>query len=251
MTSPTDKPLIGISMGLSEREDKGKGLPKQPINYLKNAYSNAILDANGIAIPLVNKDKAGYIQQLTHFLHGLILTGGGDFLPEYYGEKDDGACESLTPQRDAFEFEIYKKLREMEDFPILGICRGMQIINAAEDGAIYQDIDGLDEFITHRGPAGDRVVEHEVLVTDDSSLKDIIGKREMVVDSSHHQAIKGLGDEVKTLARSKDGLAEAIEVTDRTFVWGVQWHPERKYNQDSKKIFAKFIEQANKYRKAR
>src|SRR5208337_5270750 len=144
---------------------------------------------------------------------GLVLGGGGDVDPSYYGEVAAGS-RNPNPKRDEMELELFRVARE-RDLPVLGICRGLQLMNVACGGALHQDI----------GTAHSEV-RHAVSVPPGSKLHGMVGNGSFEIVSRHHQAIKNAGAGLIVTASAADGIQEAIEDPGRRFVIGVQWHPE-------------------------
>lgn len=164
-----------------------------------------------------------------HSLDGLLLSGGSDLSPSYYGERPVPELGVTIPERDSFEIPLVEyALRR--GLPILGICRGMQVLNVALGGTLYQDLpsqwDG--DVLKHRQETPKWQPTHEVAVRGDAYLAEIMGLEVLKVNSYHHQGIKDLADGLVVSARSSDGIAEAVEARDSSERWlvGVQWHAE-------------------------
>jgi len=161
-------------------------------------------------------------------LDGLLLTGGGDVHPAFYGrEVDLSRAEGVDERRDRFEFELVDRALEI-DLPILGICRGMQLVNIYLGGSLIVDLPSAG----HRDHAsgGEEGMYHEVAVAPESLLAELTGSEDLTVNSSHHQAVGRLGSGLLVGASSPDGVAESAEwiMRDRMpFLLLVQWHPER------------------------
>ena len=158
----------------------------------------------------------------------LLLTGGGDVHPKFYGREEDAAfAREVKIGRDMFEFDIIREAME-RGMPVLGICRGAQVFNVAMGGSLIPDIEAAG-FMSHRlgdDPGG----VHGVHVMNGSILQEVVGVEEGTVNSSHHQAVDGVGRGLRVAARSDDGIVEALEWEDpagKPFVLLVQWHPER------------------------
>ena len=182
---------------------------------------------------------------------GLLLPGGGDIDPEIYGEEQYHKTKNVNRAKDDFEISLFNNAIE-NDIPVLGICRGIQIMNIAMGGSLYQDIEDLYPQPTckHDGKPDDDW--HKITIEPESLLKEIVGTNVDNVNSAHHQAIKSIGNGLVVTARSKeDGIIEAMEYPKYPFVIGVQYHPER-MGKNKKKPYpnGEFLEHATKLFKA-
>jgi putative glutamine amidotransferase len=155
-------------------------------------------------------------------LSGLMLCGGVDMDPAHYFEAPHPATQEPDHKRDHLELRLFRRAFE-QDLPVLGICRGLQLINVALGGSLVQH---LGDNNPHRRPDAPRDVVHHVDIAENSSLALIYNRRRHGVNSRHHQAVKVVGDGLAVTARSDDGVVEAIERPDRRFCLAVQWHPE-------------------------
>ncbi len=180
----------------------------------------------------------------------LIMTGGVDIFPEFYNDWEDGnSRDKYIPERDGFEFKILDFAME-NDYPILGICRGMQVINCKLNGSLISDIETI-RGIKHTkiDPTHDRI--HNVIINENTLLYEITGLKEGTVNSSHHQAIDRLGEGLVVSAKSGDGIIEAVEWMEsdtRPFLLAIQWHPERmedRMTPFSKNIINEFKQETN------
>lgn len=181
--------------------------------------------------------------------NGLILTGGTDVYPGHYTDKDkiipDGA---YTPERDSYELELID-IALKSNKPVLGICRGSQLLNVYFKGNLISDIEKV-KGVNHCRISEDKVRHHEIIITPDSLLSGIVKGSNLVVTSTHHQAIDKPGEGLMINAVSADGINEGIEYSDKSskaFLLGMQWHPELfdNYNNPfSKDILMKFLEEA-------
>lgn len=215
------KPRIGLNLDVKD------GDPKQLV--LNSTYCEAIVRAGGVPILLTP-----YIEDLSELLYGLsglILIGGKDYSPSLYGEKPGTKIDLAHPIRQDFDLRLVKHCLEQTTIPILGICAGMQILNIALGGTLIQDIESHIKTgsIQHR-PIDDadcQMTTHEVILESGSLLQSVYGASQIIVPSSHHQAVQTLGRSLKVSARASDGVIEAIEMPQRFFTVGVQWHPER------------------------
>lgn len=211
------KPLIGISC--SWNEEKGQ-------YFLGSMYAEAVEAAGGLPMPLVYSRSDEDVNSVCAAVNGLILSGGGDVDPFYFGEAPIPAGGEICPGRDRFEISLARQALA-DNIPILGICRGMQVLNIAAGGDIYQDIGQLEgKVIKHFQQAPRWHPTHEVTVSGGTLLSSICGDRTMRVNSFHHQAVRKPAPGFIISARSPDGLAEAIESVNLSFLLGIQWHPE-------------------------
>lgn len=228
------KPIIGLVPLFDDEKDSLWMLP---------GYMDGIVDAGGIPIMLPLTSEKATIDQLLDTVDGIIMTGGHDVSPDIYGEEKLEDLVVCNEARDSMEKELLKQALE-KDIPILGICRGIQFINAFLGGTLYQDLGKQHPSETehHQKPPYD-VPVHKVKLISDSKLYGLLRKDVISVNSYHHQAVKDVADELKVMAVSEDGLVEAVELPEKRFVWAVQWHPEFSYKTDenSKMIFGEFV----------
>lgn len=206
---------------------------------------NAVTDAGGLpmVLPLSDKDNA---ELFVSRVDAIILTGGSDVDPLLFGEEPSLLIQNTEPHRDEFELAIIKAARE-QNKPILGICRGLQLLNVAFGGTIFQDLsyyDGLELKHVQTTPYDAKV--HSVKFEETSFLSGIFGT-ENTINSLHHQAVKDLADIFRPVGWAPDGVIEAIESTDEgSKIIAVQWHPEELINIDpqSQELFDEFIKLA-------
>jgi putative glutamine amidotransferase len=162
---------------------------------------------------------------------GLMLAGGSDIDPALYGETAGPQTEAADTERDHLECALFREALE-RDLPVLGICRGLQLMNVAMGGALVQHIDG------HKCPKQREV--HAVRIAPGSHLESILGAGEYPVNSRHHQCAARLGARLRVTAAAPDGVVEALELPEARFVLAVQWHPEARLDSPDSKIFAAF-----------
>jgi len=178
---------------------------------------------------------------------GLLISGGQDVNPQNYGEEPLPNLGDIFPERDDFEYGLLKAALEAKK-PVLGICRGVQIINTYFKGSLYQDLSymGID-VLKHNQVNTPSRVTHSVTVDKNSKLFEIFGEEKFMVNSFHHQAIKEVGNGLVKTAAAPDGITEAVEKTDYPFLVGVQWHPEMLHEsvEMMNKLFARFIREAS------
>lgn len=181
-------------------------------------------------IPLLPHDP-GTLQEIFDRLDGVFITGGADVDPASYGEPKTPLCGATDPDRDAVEIALLRYALGRR-LPVLAVCRGLQILNVACGGTLYQDVAAQvpaalkhDYFPTPERPSR-RFLAHDVEVRPDSRLADILGRRRVPVNSMHHQAVKDLAPSLVATAHAPDGIIEGIEGTGSQFLVAVQWHPE-------------------------
>ena len=189
-------------------------------------YLNAIIRAGAAPVLLPMTDDESVQAALVARLDGLLLSGGPDVDPVLYGEEKLPCCGEILAVRDAMELSLFRKALKA-GLPVLGICRGLQVMNVALGGTLYQDIaTQLPGAIKHPCYDTPRDKVHEVTVTESSRLHRVSGTTHFSVNSRHHQGVKKLGNGLVATAYSEDGLIEAFECPAEKFVMAVQWHPE-------------------------
>lgn len=215
--------------------------------WMVPGYMKGIQEAGGLPVMLPLTAEQADIRQMGETMDGFLFTGGHDLSPELYGEKALPQCGERCPERDAMEKELLLTALEL-DKPILGICRGIQLINGVLGGTLYQDLPAQhpSPIQHHQAPPYDIPV-HRVEIRGGTPLWDLLHKKELSVNSYHHQAIKELSSRLQVMAVSEDGLTEAVWMEGKRFVWAVQWHPEFSYRKDpdSRKIFEAFVKSCN------
>lgn len=227
--------MIGVTPALSD----------QPGRLIINEdYMQAVSRAGALPVLLPLTDDEKQWEEMLRRIDGLLLSGGSDVGPEYYGEETQPYCGETAPRRDKQEFYLCKRALEM-DLPILAICRGHQVLNCTlEGGALYQDIaTQYNEELKHPRYEVPRDQVHEVKVEKGTKLHQITGFETLKVNSRHHQAVKTVGKGAVISARATDGLIEGIELPDKKFVVSIQWHPESlsDYAPDAQALFNAFV----------
>ncbi len=232
----TQKPTIGV-MPLWDGA-------KESI-WMVPGYMDAIRESGGLAIILpLNVDDED-LEQLCGICDGFLFTGGDDVNPALYNQSTSAKCGTPNMTRDDLEGKIFAYATK-NDIPILGICRGIQLINSLCGGDLYQDLpseymhpSGINHQMT---PPYDKV-QHFVSLIKGSPLHKIVGADQIKVNSYHHQAIKNLAPTLEATAMSEDGLIEAICMPSKRFIHAVQWHPEFNFysSESSRQIVRAFI----------
>jgi putative glutamine amidotransferase len=241
------KPKIGLTLSETLEEPFYRWPARKPFDFIKQDYYKAIVQAGGIPILLPNVEPPETLNPLIESLDGLLITGGRDMSPSYYGQTLHPETSEPTAGRDKFELAVFEQMFESRK-PIMGICRGMQLINVALGGTLFQDLTCIPrQTLTHADPEQTAKVFHEVTILPESRLYHIINSTKIETNSSHHQVIDELGRGLKATAFAPDGIIEAIEHVDFDFMISVQWHPEAIIDREhSQKLFSALIEQASK-----
>ena len=226
-------PRIGVTASATKEDASIHRVPENLTRTMELAGAEMIT----LDYPL-NKEE---INRIFPTLDGVIMAGGPDVHPKYFGQEIDPYCGTIAEDRDVMELYVMKRVMEA-DMPVLGVCRGMQLINIALGGTIHQDV-VHHMNIVHRQGEGIRYW-HDIVFEGESMLRRLVPSEHYPVNSYHHQAVDALADGLIPTAYSPDGLIEAYERPASKFLMGVQWHPEVSYTADSfsRKIFARFLE---------
>ncbi len=222
-------PIIGITATLKEDVDAVAERPLGRFIRTDLDYVEGVAGAGGapVVLPPVGDERAA--GAVIQSLDGLLLSGGSDLHPGYYGEEPAPELDATLPERDAFEMALVG-LALRRGIPVFGICRGMQVLNVALGGTLYQDLptqwDG--DVLKHRQLTPKWQPTHEVEVRGGSYIAAVMGRGVVKVNSYHHQGIKDLAEGLVVTGRSSDGVVEAVEAGDLSERWlvGVQWHAE-------------------------
>ena len=238
-------PIIGISGSIMK--DSGGMFPGYKRAYVNDDYIQAVLNAGGIPIILPMVDDAERIKEIVGRIDGLLLSGGHDVNPLLYKEEPDVKTTEIYPQRDTYDFELIKCATEKQ-IPIMGVCRGMQIMNTYFGGSNYQDNCYKDgAYIKHWQGHSPDLATHTIEVEENTKLSMIIGEQ-LLVNSFHHQSVKKVAEGFLAAARAKDGIIEAIEKNGEHWCIGLQFHPEMMAGNNAamKNLFKKFVEESSK-----
>jgi len=246
MKAKEKAPLIGITCSRVTGGAWGMYSLGHFMDYTFSDYSQAILYAGGapVIVPAAQNRKS--LSRVLDSVQGLILSGGPDVHPKRYGEEPMAGLGEVDEALDSMEL-MAAGLALERDIPILGICRGIQVLNIALGGTLYQDIPSqMPDSICHTPKTDKAVNTHTVRVEVKSRLRRILGKPEIWVNGKHHQAVKDPAPGLVVTARARDGVIEAVEHPGKPYVIGVQWHPEGTWRDDpfSKKLFRSFLRAA-------
>ena len=243
-----NKPIIGIST--SVLVDEGGGFPGYERIYVNKDYVSSVSSAGAVPLMIPMDATEENLRQTLELVDGMIFSGGHDIAPIRYGEEPHQKLQEICPERDDFDFLLYRLAKE-HSLPILGICRGFQLMNVSEGGKLYQDLSLKNtESLKHSQGHGPSIPTHTVKVESGSKFYKILGKEEIRVNSFHHQAVKSTSENVAISGKALDNVVEAIELKNYPFGLGVQFHPEmlQAKEEDMKKIFAALVSAAKEYR---
>lgn len=227
------KPIIGITGNYDYTDD---------FFWLKNHYVASINRAGGTAVILPPVEEEELLNHYISICNGFLFSGGGDMDPDYWGEMPDRRLGEINPLRDNFEYRLAQKILG-SPLPLLGICRGCQILNVAMGGTLIQDINSR---LAHSQKAPRDYPFHAIVLEAGCKLIKIFKADTIRVNSFHHQAIKKLGKGLRVSALAPDGTIEAVESINHPFVIGVQWHPECLTDKYSAYLFRALVEHSKR-----
>ena len=242
------KPIIGVTpdFNAGDREDMGG---REPTYFLRARYIRAIEELGGVPVilPLIADRRAR--RALLADIDGLLLTGSGpDLNPAHYGEHQEYDFKVMAPRRADFELDL-AKLASKSGIPTLGICGGMQAMNVACGGSLYQDIPSQTSYsLPHRQSMPATRLSHTISIVPGSALGRILKQRKIRVNSSHHQSVKTAAPGLIVSALAPDGIIEAIESPSHRFFVGLQWHPEFLFDRHPlhRRLFQAFLKAARR-----
>ena len=239
------KPVIGLTTMYSDVD-----------KYVSTntTYVESIQKAGGVPVLLPLTASNEYVEQMIDLIDGLVVIGGEDINPNVYGEEPIGMLGAITHERDAYDVKILKSALE-KGIPVFAICRGHQMTNAISGGTLYQDLPSQykgGNLIKHRQQTATwGLPTHSVTIDKNSELYKILGEEKIYVNSYHHQAVKDVAPGFRVVAKSSDGVIEAIEKIGEgsDLIISVQWHPEGMvfFNNDTQmlKLFKYLVEKAS------
>ncbi|MBR2322888.1 MAG: gamma-glutamyl-gamma-aminobutyrate hydrolase family protein [Clostridia bacterium] len=215
------KPLIGLLVTIDDNKTT-------TVNY---TYARAVTELGGTPIVLPYTADDNDIDRFVSLCDGFLFSGGKDVEPKRFGEEQLNDSLVVHHCRDELEFKLFDKIISTNK-PILGICRGAQVINVALGGTLYQDIPSqIPSQISHRQKEGQTEYSHDILVVKDTPLHKLVGGRDRIEGNSfHHQAIKDLGDGLKLMATADDGVIEGAYYDGDRYLRIYQWHPEKLFD---------------------
>ena len=235
-----NKPLIGISLGYGTK------------NSVNSVYVESVLRNGGVPYLLPVTDDVELLRQIMAELDGIILTGGEDITPFFYGEEKHPKLEDLNSKRDLYDLTLFK-LATDRNVPVLGICRGLQLINVAMGGTLYQDIPTEHPSEVNHRP-GHSEVAHDVNLVSGSVVSELMGQSRIQVNSKHHQGIEKLAPGLKVTGWSPDSIPEIVEAYPIRSIMAVQFHPEDfagKGDAQMGKLFKHLVDKAEVYQQAK
>ena len=232
------KPVVGISGSYEQSED---------MIVLRNNYISCIIASDCVPLILPSTLSRADVGDVLSKLDGLVLSGGVDINPSFYGEQPNSHLGEVDGVRDSFEINLMLQAKEKK-LPVFGICRGVQTICVAMGGSLWQDLPSQKPFAArHHHIEGQSPVRHAVTITAGTRLYQILHEQSIETNSFHHQAVKSCPESFVVSACAEDGIIEAIEWNGNAQDWfclGVQWHPERMYEEyeSAREIFGAFAE---------
>lgn len=256
MKKSTRRPIIGVTtQTLHSIDGIPEGLPQSVVMNQRYYVAVTLVGAAPILIPLLD-DEPEALRAVYEVCDGILIPGGVDLDPEQFGEQPHEKLGRIDPARDRVELQLTQWAVE-DKRPLLGLCRGLQVINVALGGTLYQDLDAQypngikHDYFPNFGFERDHLA-HEVAVTKGSRLRHLVEKDRIAVNSMHHQGIKSLAPNLVASAVAPDGLIEAAESGNDHFLVGVQWHPEvfELTDPNTRHMFREFITAAANFHEA-
>lgn len=224
--APTETPADQAVIGVSWMDDTSDG---DRADYSEDyaAFFDAIETCGGTPVALPCFESAAEAAEAIAEVDAVILTGGEDVNPTLYNEEPSEKLEDVNDARDTSDMALLDAALE-KDMPVLAVCRGMQVLNVHQGGTLYQDVPSeLPEVgDAHRDPTFEDFTYHNITMEEDSIMADMLGETSHEVNSWHHQAVKEIGEGLVVTAKADDGIIEGCEMPDKTYVVGMQVHPE-------------------------
>ncbi len=227
------RPLIGITPWYDYTNQQ---------TFIKKGYCEGVNEAGGLGVLLPMCTHQDLMENMVEHCDGFLISGGPDVDPKYFNEINLPFNGDISPYRDIMEVYIIKRAIELNK-PVFGICRGIQIMNVAMGGSLYQDIHSQIQntcLIKHSQAAPSWYPTHSISIKEGSLLKKLLKSETIGVNSFHHQSVKNIAPGFEISSLSEDGIIESIEYKNHKFALGVQWHPELMWESD--KIFLSLFE---------
>jgi len=245
------KPRIGVSMEFHHEPERYPGATHRTYDRLKRDYLDFLESAGALPVYLPNVRQKENAMALIELVDGLLLSGGDDISPQWFGEEAPDSTCVIHAERDESEIVLVRSAIQ-RNIPILGICRGEQLLNVAMGGTLHQDLRLRPGTGSHRNVIHGCVVthDHDVMLQNGTRLRELAGVERIRVNSTHHQLVAKPAPGFAVAALAEDGAIEAIErITEQTYLLGVQWHPEALRDEAlSKAIIADFLKAAGLFR---
>lgn len=246
------RPVIGLTAGRRNLYTEPDRVQEWLIGCDAD-YVESVARSGGTPVLLPRVSVAGVFEASVDRIDGLLLTGGGDVMSFLYGEEPHRTSRGQDPVRDEMEFQVLKLALE-RGIPVLGICRGIQVINVAFGGTLIQDIPSqIPESVLHWTNATDSVLCHTVTVEEDSMLAKVLGTTKLATNSWHHQCIGRVGQGLRVNCRATDGVIEGVESSSGLPILAVQFHPEESSKPFPifQKLFDWLVQEATGYSRCR
>ena len=228
------KTRIGVSMNYRQCQS---GTERA---YIDSPYFDALTKLGAVPVPILPIEDRDILDITLDGLQGVLLTGGLDLDPHLWQQQQHAKTELVHPRRQRVDFLLYERAKKRE-LPILGICLGLQMINVAHGGSLYQHLPDRDSNISH-GREHEHT-EHKLLLDHESLLYRRLKREHVIVKSGHHQGIERVGNGLLAAGMSEDGVVEMVELPNYPFLLAVQWHPEKDIeNPVNKEVFMSFLQ---------
>jgi putative glutamine amidotransferase len=222
------RPLrIGISANFMPRDPERPLYKNKALQYFEEKMALALHRAGALPVGLFDLEDEAGAESVIADVHGLILSGGADISPKSYGEEPRDPAWAGDLERDLYERRLTRAAMARK-IPVLGVCRGIHLLNVALGGTLFQDIASqVPNTLVHRDWHCYEVIEHEVKLAEESWIRSVYQSEEILVNTVHHQGIKDPAPDLVPTAWAPDGMVEALECTDQDrWLVGIQWHPE-------------------------
>ncbi len=239
------RPIVGLTVSREAPDPERDLFRGKALQYIEEGMLRAVAvsGCRPLLLPCLEDDARSV--ELLECCDALLLSGGADLAPSSYGEEPRSPAWAGDAVRDAYEIALYQEARRL-GLPVLGICRGCQLMAVAHGGSLFQDIDSdVEAALRHRDPQPYDKLEHAVELLPGTRLARLLGEGTHTVNSVHHQAVRQVGSGLRIAARAPDGVIEAVEGVDEgRFVMGIQWHPEWIDGAGEDPIFEAFYDSA-------